>query len=104
MERKATHKASEKSIVDIALDHGHRTQIRSAQDLRLIPNDRSGLEIGLLKVCEARSEVKKRSSLESRRYVTKTASCASHWPRNFGQGVHVRLPVSGLARGRRHFN
>jgi hypothetical protein len=24
MERKATHKASEKSIVDIALDHGHK--------------------------------------------------------------------------------
>ena len=45
MERKATHKASEKSIVDIALDHGHRTQVRSAQDLGLVPNDRSGLEL-----------------------------------------------------------
>jgi hypothetical protein len=45
MERKATHKASEKSIMDIALDHGHRTQVRSAQDLRLVPNDRSGLEL-----------------------------------------------------------
>ena len=45
MERKATYKASEKSIMDIALDHGHRTQVRSAQDLRLVPNDRSGLEL-----------------------------------------------------------
>jgi hypothetical protein len=46
MERKATHKASEKSIVDIALDHGPQERKYAAHKISgWFPNDRSGLEL-----------------------------------------------------------